>query len=189
MHKSAVIRNRVDHFILVCPPIAERRYPGAMSCNRFGDLVAFQPMLKCCDLETVIVGDAHQHENLILSVGVRMNEPSSVQNLHDSVEFQVPAWRDLIKLLLRFFHFLFIVTSGAKLVANDLFDPHPCLRISRCISFSPIRLLYVFTKREFDALRSAFELHVICRHSPTKLHNLILAADRICGSMEQVSNR
>ena len=118
-----------------------------------------------------------------------MNEPGSVQNLHDSVEFQVPARRDFIRLLLRFFHFLFIITRGGKLIADDLFDPHPCLRISRCISFSPIRLLYVFAKREFDALRSAFELHVVCKHSPTKLYNLILAADRICGSMEQMSNR
>ena len=54
-----------------------------------GDLVAFEHVLERGDVEAELVGQAHQHQDLVLPVGVAVDQPLAAQDLGEGFELQV----------------------------------------------------------------------------------------------------
>ncbi len=59
-----------------------------------GHFVAFEHVLKRADLETVIVGDFQQHQDLVGAIAMSVDEAFAFENLDQRIEFQVAARRD-----------------------------------------------------------------------------------------------
>ena len=93
IHQRPVVGNRVPGFDLECPPVRERRCPRAVLRNLVGDLVAFQNMLECRDPETKLLGKAYQHQNLILTVRMAVDQALAIQNLDYRIQLQIAPGR------------------------------------------------------------------------------------------------
>ncbi len=78
------------------------------------------------------------------------------------------------------------MTGGGELVTHNLLDAHSRLRIAGGVSIAPVTLFDVFAEGELDAGRGAFKLQLFRADSPAHFDNLVLSANRIRGTMENI---
>ena len=64
-----------------------------MASHLGSHLVALENVLEGADAESEILGDAHQHEDLVLSVGMAVDPPIALEDLDQGVEFQISPGR------------------------------------------------------------------------------------------------
>ena len=88
-HQRGVVRDRVDRFDLVAPPVGEGRRAGAVRGDLLRHLVALEHVLERGDLEAELVGDAEQHQDLVGAIRMRVDEALAFEDLDERLELQV----------------------------------------------------------------------------------------------------
>ena len=64
-----------------------------MTRELLGDLVPLEDVLERADPEAEVLGDPHQHEDLVLTVAVTVNQTITRQDLGQRLEFKVSSHR------------------------------------------------------------------------------------------------
>ena len=64
-----------------------------MCCDLRRNFVALKNVLQRCDAETKLLCRREQHEDLVLTVTVAVNEPRSFDDFSERFEFEILAWR------------------------------------------------------------------------------------------------
>ena len=93
LQHGAVPRDRVHHFDLVRPPVAEARRAGAMLGDFGRDLVALEYMLQRCNAEAELLRGTQQHEDFVLAIAVAMHKSRALDDLGNGLELEVFARR------------------------------------------------------------------------------------------------
>ena len=140
MHHRPVVWDRVIHFEFVGPPIREGRSTGIDLNHCVCDLIAFEDVLEGGDVEVQASGQAGEHENLILAVGM---------DVHISVPFRISR----VASSRRFFRgcatakispFPFIFRGCLETAFHELLHAHAGLRIAHGVVVAPVALLNIF---------------------------------------------
>src|SRR5215471_8864746 len=100
-----------------------------MSSDLFGDFVALQYVLEGFDLETKLVGDSDQHQNLAGDVAVSVNITLTFEHFHQWFELQVASWWDQVLLSfcncgVIFVPSFFVIPRFRECFANRFFNAH-----------------------------------------------------------------
>ncbi len=82
VHDRRVVGDRVVGLQLVGPPVAEGRGRRAVGRHLVGDLVALQHVGERVDLEAEALRHAHEHDDLVAAVGVRVHPNSPGHDVH-----------------------------------------------------------------------------------------------------------
>ncbi len=178
VHDRRVVGNRVLGLDLVGPPVGERRSAGAVRRHLVGDLVAFEHVLEGGDLESHLVGDANQHQDLVGAVGVGVHEPLAFEDLDERLELEIAARgedrRGIRGIAVRGLAAALVVLPVALIglgarecVADDVLDPGARDRISArrllLTAAAEAHVLRVFTQRKLDPRHGALEDHLARR--------------------------
>ena len=86
VQQRGVVRNRVEGFHLVGPPVGERTATGPMLHDLGRDLVALQHMLQRPDTDAMTLGHTQQHQNFVGAIAVRVNEFLMVDDVSEGFE-------------------------------------------------------------------------------------------------------
>src|SRR5688500_2031170 len=84
----------VERLHLERAPVAPDDRGGAMSRQLRRDLERLHRMMERLDLEFELLGEAHQHQDLILKVAVRPHENVYVQDVDERPQSQLAMWRN-----------------------------------------------------------------------------------------------
>src|SRR5687768_8365744 len=97
--------------------------------NLFGHLVTFERVLKSSDLKTKVICDTYQHQDLIGTVAVGMDETFAFEDFNQWLELQIAPRRNQV-----FFApshsrpvvipVLLVITSTRESVTNHFFNAH-----------------------------------------------------------------
>src|ERR1051326_71455 len=79
------------------------------------DFISLQHVLERSDLEAKFLGNPHQHQYLVLAVGMRVHQALSMKDLENRLSLQVPSRRDMPFAVVEVFPRLFIIESRAEL--------------------------------------------------------------------------
>ena len=115
-----------------------------------------------------------------------MDQPFSFEDLDQGLHLEVaPRWdvrfqRAVVRPLPA------VVPRRGELVPDDLLDPGAGLRIAGGVVVAPVALLDVFAERELDPRRRPLELHLLGERAPPELDDLVLAADGVGRSVQDV---
>ena len=183
VHQRAVIRNGVVDLELVGPPVTERGSPRTQFGDLLRDLVSLQHVLKGCDVEIEFLGEPHKGQDLVLTVGVYVYEPVSVQYLKRSVEPEIAPHRRVLPARLR--KLSAVAFSRQKRVPDDLIDTHSGLGVTLRELFAPVGLLYVFAERELDRRGCTIEPQAVRVLAPAQLDDLRLPTHGVGGTVQQ----
>jgi hypothetical protein len=162
------------------------------------DFVAFEHVLQRRDLETELVGDAQEHEDLVGAIGMRVHQPLAFENLDERLELQIPPRRDdLFARLLApivVLPVLLVCLGADERVADDVLDAHARAGIAGRRSSrragAAAAALGIFAERELDARHRALEDEVLRTGlAPAQFDHLILAANRVGAAVEHVRDR
>ena len=140
---------------LVRPPVTEAPRPGSVGGDRLRDLVALQHVLEGPDGEAEILGEADEHQDLVLAITVAVDEALAVEDLDERVELEVAAGRHdagscrLLQVEIPLPLGLVLAGSGER-IANDRLDTHTRLWVANLLVIAPVRLLDVLPQGEFD---------------------------------------
>ena len=93
-HDGRVVRNGVESFQLISPPVAERGRAGAVGGDLLGHFVAFEDMLQRADLEAVVVRHAQQHQDFVGAIAMRVHQAFAFQHFHQRLQLEIAARRD-----------------------------------------------------------------------------------------------
>jgi len=160
VHDGAVVGDGVVGLQLVGPPVGERGAARAMGRHLVSHLVALEDMLEGADPEAEVLGQADQHEDLVLAVGVGVDPALSLEDLHQGLQLQVTAgWYPARLLLLGervpLVPFLLVILGRPERSPDDLLDPHAGVRIAI------LATLDVLAEGELDGGRDAVDEHVL----------------------------
>ena len=146
-----------------------------MLFDDLGDFVGFESVLECADFEIEIFGDAAEHEDLVLAVGVGVDKAISGEDLGEGNEFEVLAAFDC-------FHTSVCVFAGfGEAVAHDGFDAHAGLWVAGGFVVAPVGLFDILAEGELDAGFCVFKEHVLRFGGvPADLDGFGLAAHWVC---------
>ena len=103
-HDRGVVRNRVVSFDLVGPRVGKDRSAGSVRGDLFRDLVALEHVLESLDLETKLIGEIDQHQDLARDVAVRVNVAFAFEDLDERLELKISPRRNQIFLLSLLLH-------------------------------------------------------------------------------------
>ena len=164
-----------------------------MGDDFLGNFVAFEHVLQGADLEAVVVGDAHQHEDLVGAVAVRVDVAAAFENFLEGLHLEVFAGRDA--------GFFRVVSVPLGLVdfgiieglADDIFHAHAGGGIAALLGLSidghaggVAGALGIFAEGELDAGGGAFEDQALGVLAPTHFDGQGFAADGVGGAVENV---
>src|ERR1043166_9411415 len=149
------------------------------------DLVTFEHVLKSSDLETKLVSQIEEHQDLAGDVAMRVNVTFAFEHFDKRFELQIASRRHQVLVFRRLRAILvplaFVITRANERVANRFFHAHACVWIAplnagkiRCA-----RSFYILAERELDARHRARKNKLTRRTSIFNLHDGIQAADRI----------
>src|SRR5581483_11700834 len=93
VHQRGVVRDGVDDLVFVGPPIREGGNAHTVCGNFVGDLIPLEPVLKRAEMHTELLKQHHQHEHLVLAIGMAMNHPLAFEDFAERFQFQVAARR------------------------------------------------------------------------------------------------
>ena len=189
VHESAVVGNRIVDLELVRPPVRKSRPHSSVTSHRIGHLVSLQDVLESPNAHVELVQCANQRQDFVLSVAVTMDPAFPVEYFGDRVQLQVAPRRDSSLRSTPLRPPLSVCGGGFQLITHDLLHAHPRLRISRGVLVAPVALFHVFAKGKLDAGRRFRELHLFGQGAPPQFDDLILAADRICRTVQNVGRR
>jgi hypothetical protein len=85
-HDVLVPRNRVDHLLLVAPPVGEAQRRGAGRGDLVRHLVALEDVRERVDVEAERLGEPDQHQDLVLTVAVAVDQPCAVDDLGERIQ-------------------------------------------------------------------------------------------------------
>jgi len=140
-------------------------------------------MLQRADPETELIREPQQHEDLVLSVGMTVNDALVFEDLGERFEFDVLAHRrDPIALWACLERSLrgAILASSLEAVAQECFDPHAGLGISTA------RPHHILAERELDPWLRAAGRPLRKRRAPLELDHAVLSADRIRAAVQLI---
>ena len=100
-HDGHVVGDGVEGFDLVGPIIRERRGVRPVYGHLLRDLVALQHVLERVDPEAEVLGDPHEHQDLITPVRVGVDQDVSRHDIHEGFQTQVPSRLDAAVLSVR----------------------------------------------------------------------------------------
>ncbi len=135
--------------------------------------------------ELLAIREAKQHEDLVLTVAVAVDEPFALEDLRERLELEVDAGRHGAGLLVlrkrRVAHLLLpIPTRGLEVVVEERFDAHARLRIAAAWTH------HVLAEGELDAVGASSKRSRLASVAPSDLDDAVLAADRVRGSVQLV---
>ena len=70
LEQGCVVRDGIEGFDFVSPPVSERTATGSVFGDFRGDFVSLKHVLKRLDTDAMILGDSQQHQDFIGSVTV-----------------------------------------------------------------------------------------------------------------------
>ena len=79
----------VGDFDFVGPPVGEYGGADGVLFDDLGNLVGFEAVLEGADFEIELFGDAAEHEDFVLSVGVAVDEAFSGEDLGEGLKLEV----------------------------------------------------------------------------------------------------
>ncbi len=88
-HQRGVVGDGVVGLDLVAPPVGEGRGAGAVGGDLVGHLVALEHVLQRRDPEAELLGQAHQLQDLVGPVAVRVHQALALEDLDQRLELQV----------------------------------------------------------------------------------------------------
>src|SRR5260221_7277811 len=124
-------------------------------------------MLKGGNPDPKTFHQAHEHQHLILAIGMTMNPSATLQNLPNCFQLQVAPRFGLCShsALTTGLKAVEVFSRGGKPVGDKGPHPHSCLWKTAGEFVAPVWLLNIFAQREFDARWSIFE-HEVFRARP-----------------------
>ena len=157
-----------------------------MPCDLVRYLVSLQDVLEAGDTYSEAFHGSQEYQNLVLSVGMAMNESLAADDLQYRLEFKVPAdgWSGSLLCLLELDP---VLAGSGETVGKKGLHSHPALREARSVLVTPVGLLDVFTKGELDPAGCCLEQHFIRLLTEPELDDGILPANRIGRTMQQVA--
>ena len=102
MHDGSGIGYGVVDLELIGPPIGEGRSTGSVSSDFVRYLVSFQYMLKGSDFHSERFHQSEKDKDLVLSVGVTMNEALALYDFANGIQLQITAYGRSFALLGQF---------------------------------------------------------------------------------------
>src|SRR5678815_3341653 len=132
-----------------------------MSRDLFRDFVTLEHVLERLDLETKLVREIDQHQDLAGDVAVRVYVTFAFENLDERFELKIAArWYQVLIFFRRLAVFIprtFVITRARECIANRLFNTHarvwittPDARLVR-----RARALHVLAERKLDSRHRA----------------------------------
>lgn len=79
----------VGDFDLEGPPVGEDGGADGVFFDDLGDFVGFEAVLEGADFEIELFGNAAEHEDFILAVGVAVDETLAGEDLGEDLEFDI----------------------------------------------------------------------------------------------------
>src|SRR6185369_1243300 len=123
-----VVRNGIVGFDLVAPGVCEDRRARAVGRNLFRNLVTLEHVLESFDLETKLIREIDQHQDLTGDVAVRVNVAFAFENLHEWLQLQISSRGDQVLVFAGRRTILIpralVITRARERVANHFFDAH-----------------------------------------------------------------
>src|SRR5215213_5875289 len=128
-----------------------------MSRDLLRDLVTLERVLECLDLETKLVRDVDQHQDLAGDVAVRVYVTFAFEDLDERFELKIAARRYQALVVFRcrtiFIPRSLVITRARECIANRLFNTHArvwiATRDARLVRRA--RALHVFAERKLDS--------------------------------------
>src|ERR1700727_3090931 len=153
-------------------------------------------MLERSHFETEFLGYAHEHQNCIGAVAMRMNVAFALHDLDQRLELLVAARRDQSLLAGGFSSvvivpLLFIFRRLDECLANHFFHAKSRGRVAIRNSrrWGKAGTLRIFAQRKFDSRDSALERQFARGLAPTQLDHDRLAADRVGAAVQNIGYR
>src|SRR5262249_23336411 len=84
-HQRSVVWNRIIGFQLVGPEVRKGGTAGLMGSYLIGNLVTLEDMLESLYMESQLIAEAEEHQDLIVAVTVRVHHPLSIEYLDQGV--------------------------------------------------------------------------------------------------------
>ena len=187
VHEGAVVGNRVHHLDLVRPPVAERAGARAVGGDGVGHLVALEHVLEGPHGEAELVGEADEHEDLVLAVAVAVNDALAVEDLDERVELQVAPGRHGPYPLVGAQGEVAIqprpvLAGGDEGIADDRLDTHAGVGVAA------LGALDVLAERELDSGDRVVDAQVVGGARPAELDHAVLAPDGVRRAVQQVGD-
>ena len=216
MVHGACVGDGVGDLDFVGPPVGEDGGADGVLFDDLGDLVGLEPVLEGADLKAELLGDAAEHEDLVLAVGVAVDESVAGEDLGESFEFEVAGEveyfaskhssffvlflsRDPVSMFIStilakcfisgFYRILndCVLTGFGEAVAHGGFDAHAGLGVAGGVVVAPVGLFDIFAQRELDAGLCALEVHVLWfGTAPAEFDGFGLSAHRVCRAVEEL---
>ena len=95
MVDGACVGDGVGDFDFVGPPVGEDGGADGVFFDDLGDLVGFEAMLEGADCKIELFGEAAEHEDFVLAVGMGVDEAVACEDLGEGFEFEVAGWDEL----------------------------------------------------------------------------------------------
>ncbi len=99
-HDGRVVGGRVHRFGLVTPPVGKRGSPGPMGRHLLRDAVPLQHVVEGANPEAHLLGKAHEHQDLVGTVRMRVHQALAFEHFDQRLELQVPRLRQNTPCLL-----------------------------------------------------------------------------------------
>src|SRR5690625_104363 len=97
-----------------------------------GHFVRFYTVMESSDPKSILLGEAHEHQDFILPVAMRLYNDIPIQNIAQRIHPKISAGRNSLPVSLPLVPPGFIVSRHTEPVCYDLLDSHACFRITVC---------------------------------------------------------
>src|SRR5690625_2029879 len=91
-----------------------------------GHFIRFYTVMESPDPKAILLGEAHEHQDVILSVAMRLNNNIPIQNIAQCIHPKISARRNSLPVSLPLVPAGFIVSRHTEPVCYNLLDPHAC---------------------------------------------------------------